>query len=172
MLERIFRVLVGFVVACLAAGFTKVLFAITPSELMGLPSDVRSDRLGQVVESGLFAAIWSFFFSLPFAFVAAAIGEWQRIRSSTYYIVMGLGISMVGFLTQHSAELPGQPSIMNNYGLTAFITSGFLAGLAYWLFSGRGAGGPGVMVAPPSNSDHTPTVVRGPAPGNGKPTKA
>ncbi len=173
MLERIFRVLVGFVVACLAAGFTKVLFAITPSELMGLPADVRSDRLGLVVESGLFAAIWSFFFSLPFAFVAAAIGEWQRIRSSTYYIVMGLGISMVGFLTQHSAELPGQPSIMNNYGLTAFITSGFLAGLAYWLFSGRGAGGPQISAAAPPSLDHTTTAVRGPgAPGNGNPSKA
>jgi hypothetical protein len=80
---------------------------------------------------------------------------------------------MIGFLTQHSAELPGQPSIMNNYGLTAFITSGFVAGLAYWLFAGRGAGGPGILADAPPNSDHTVTAVRGPgAPGNGKPTKA
>ena len=97
-------------------------------------------------------------------YAATEVSIERKIREMRY--------AMVGFLTQHSAELPGQPSIMNNYGLTAFITSGFLAGLAYWLFSGRGAGGPGVMVAPPSNSDHTPTVVRGPAPGNGKPTKA
>ncbi len=156
MLERIFRMLVGIVAACLVAGFTKVLFAHPPGELMGLPSDVRSDRMGQMVDSGLFASIWSLVFSFPFAFVAAAIGEWQRIRSSTYYIIMGLGIAIVGFLTQHSAELPGQPTIMNNYGLTAFITAGFLGGLAFWLLAGRTAGG-----SMPSMASLSPKPVAG-----------
>ncbi len=141
MLERIFRVLVGFILACLAAGFTKVLFAVPPSELLNLPADVQSDRLAQVAESGIFASIWSLLFSAPFALVAAAIGEWRRLRSWTYYVIVGLGVALIGFLTQHSAEQAGQPSIFNNYGLTAFITSGFMAGLTYWLFSGRNAGG-------------------------------
>lgn len=164
MLGRIFRMLVGIVVACLVAGFTKALFAHPPGGLLGLPSDVRSDRIGQIVDSGFFASIWSFVFALPFAFVAAAIGEWQGVRSSTYYIVMGLGIAVVGFLTQHSAELPGQPTIMNNYGLTAFITAGFLAGLAYWLLAGRSAGG----VSPPETAAD-PVPAGKPAAGKGNP---
>ena len=141
MLERIFRVLVGFVMACLAAGFTKVLFAITPAELYSLPPDVQADRLGTILESGLFAAIWSAIFTFPFALVAAAIGEWRRIRSWTYYAIIGLAVAMIGFFTQHSAEQPGDPTIMTNYGLTAFMTAGFVAGLFYWLFGGRSAGG-------------------------------
>ncbi|MFM9938277.1 MAG: hypothetical protein ACKVP7_02125 [Hyphomicrobiaceae bacterium] len=158
MLERIFRVLVGFIMACLAAGFTKVLFAVPPSELLNLPPDVQADRLGLVVESGLFASIWSLIFSFPFALVAAAIGEWRRIRSWTYYAIIGLAVAMIGFLTQHSAEQAGQPSIMNNYGLTAFITSGFMAGLVYWLFSGRSAGGAGQQaVHMTSRSDERPS---------------
>jgi drug/metabolite transporter (DMT)-like permease len=150
MLERIFRVLVGFVMACLAAGFTKVLFAVPPSEIYSLPPDVASDRMSKLLESGLFAAIWSAIFTFPFALVAAAIGEWRRIRDWTYYAIVGLAVSLVGFLTQHSAEQVGQPSIMNNYGLTAFITAGFMGGLFYWLFAGRNAGGPSPRLQPPA----------------------
>ncbi len=142
MLERIFRVLTGFVMACLAAGFTKALFAITPAELYNLPADVQGDRLTRLFESGLFASIWSAVFTFPFALVAAAIAEWRRIRSWTYYAMIALAVSLIGFMTQHSSEVAGQPSILNNYGLTAFITSGFMAGLVYWLFGGRLAGGP------------------------------
>lgn len=143
MLGKIFRVLVGFVMACLAAGFTVVLFAVPPTEIFSLPADVQADRLVKIGESGFFAAVWSLVFSFPFALVAAAIGEWRRIRAWTYYALIGLAIAVIGLLTQHSAEQMGQPSIMNNYGLTAFITSGFAAGLAYWLFAGRLAGGSG-----------------------------
>jgi hypothetical protein len=181
MLERIFRVLVGFVVACLAAGFAVVLFAVPPTEILNLPADVQADRLTKIGESGLFAAIWSLIFSFPFALVAAAIGEWRRIRSWTYYALVGLAISIVGLLTQHSAEQIGQPSIMNNYGLTAFITSGFVAGLAYWLLSGRLAGGsaantvPAMPVAPKAEAQQPvtkPKATTASVPSSGTPKKA
>ena len=141
MLERTFRVLTGFVMACLAAGFTKVLFAVPPSEIFSLPPDVASDRLGRLFDSGLFAAVWSGLFALPFAVVAAGIGEWRRIRAWTYYATVAVAVALVGFAAQHMAEEPGRPSIFNAYGFTAFLTAGFLAGLFYWLFAGRLAGG-------------------------------
>ena len=40
MLGRIFRVLSGFVLACLAAGLSKVLFAYSPAEMMNLPPEI------------------------------------------------------------------------------------------------------------------------------------
>lgn len=141
MLERTFRMLTGFVMACLAAGFTKVLFAVPPSELFSLPPDVASDRLGRLFDSGLFAAVWSGIFALPFAIVAAAIGEWRRFRAWTYYVAVAVAVALVGFVSQHMAEEPGQPSILNGYGFTAFLMAGFLGGLFYWLFAGRLAGG-------------------------------
>lgn len=141
MLERAFRVLTGFVMASLAAGFTKVLFAVPPSELLGLPPDVASERLGRLFDSGLYAAVWSALFALPFALVAAAIGEWRRLRAWTYYTAIAIAVAMAGFVSQHASEMPGQPSILNAYGFTAFLTAGFLGGLVYWLFAGRLAGG-------------------------------
>lgn len=142
MLERIFRVLVGFVVACLAAGLTKVLFAIPPAEIYALPSDVASDRISTVIDSALYAAIWSGLFTFPFVILAATIGEWRRIRAWSYYALVALIVALVGFMTQYATETVGQATIVNNYAFTAFLTAGFMGGLFYWLLAGRSAGGP------------------------------
>ena len=45
MLGRMIRVLFGFVVACLAAGLTIVLFVTTPVELANTPSNAITDAL-------------------------------------------------------------------------------------------------------------------------------
>ena len=141
MLGRLLTVLVAFIWACVAAGLTQALFATTPAELANLPQDVAGDRMEKVFESGIFAAAQALAFSAPFALVAAAIGEWRRVRSWTFYAIVGVAISLIGFLAQYSSELPGQPTIVNNYALSAFATAGFLAGLVYWLIAGRAAGG-------------------------------
>ena len=140
MLGRIINILLSFLVACFAAGLTKVLFATTPSELANLAPDVAADRMSKVIESGLFAAVISAMFAAPFALVAAAISEWRRLRSLTYYALTGLGIALIGFLAHFSAEPQGAPTIVNNYALTAFLTAGFVGGLTYWLLHGRHAG--------------------------------
>jgi drug/metabolite transporter (DMT)-like permease len=139
---RLFRVLVGFIAACLAAGFTKVLFVTTPVELANLPSDVAGDQMAKALNIALAVATQSAIFSAPFALVAAAIGEWRGIRNWAYYAVVGVLIALIGFMAQYSGEAQGQPTIVNNYAMTAFLTAGFMAGLFYWLFAGRGAGGP------------------------------
>ena len=141
MIGRIINVLISFILACLAAGLTKVLFATTPSELASLPPDVAADKMAKVLDFTLSAGVVNALFAAPFALVAAAIGEWRRMRNWIYYALTGVAIALVGFLAQYSSEAQGTPTIVNNYALTAFLTAGFVGGLVYWLFAGRSAGG-------------------------------
>lgn len=136
MFSSIFRVLLGFVLAALAAGVVKVMFALTPAEVFG----GDSDALGKATFLSLLTATHSAVFAAPFVLVAAAIGEWQGLRNWTYYALAGIAIALAGFIAQQQSEELTQPTIVNNYALTAFLTSGFAAGLVYWLFAGRDAG--------------------------------
>jgi hypothetical protein len=141
MFGRLLRVLLGFILACLVAGVAMVLFVDTPSEIAGLSPEAASTRLGKVFELASYVGVQAALFSAPFALVVAAIGEWQRNRNWSFYALAGLAIAVLGFLAQHSTEQAGQPTIVNNYAVVAFMTSGFIGGLVYWLFSGRLAGG-------------------------------
>ncbi|MBX9590111.1 MAG: hypothetical protein K2X43_12455 [Hyphomonadaceae bacterium] len=134
---RAIRVLFGFVLACLAAAATLVLFVYTPAELASLPSGMGADRMS---EAGLFALAVTphvaTFAALP-ALIGAVFAESRGISSWGYYAMVGIGIAVLGFLAQHVSEAPGQTSILHNYALTAFLTAGLTGGWAYWLFSGR-----------------------------------
>jgi len=134
MIGRVLRVIFGFALACLAAGLTIVLFVYTPSELA---SDLASDRVSEAGVLALAAATHSAVFAAPFALIGAAIGEWQRIGSWAYYVLVGLAIAAIGFLAQYWSEATGEASIVNSYAVSAFLVSGFFAGIVYWLFSGR-----------------------------------
>jgi hypothetical protein len=140
MLLRILRVLFGFLVACLAAGLTIVLFVYTPAELA--TSDIGGDRWAEAGLLALAAATHSAIFAAPFALIAAVIAEWRAVRSWTYYALAGIVITAIGFLAQYSSEASGDISIFNNYATLAFLATGFAAGLAYWLVAGRWAGAP------------------------------
>jgi len=141
MVIRLLGVLAAFLVSCLAAALAMVLFVLTPAEIAGLPPDVRADRVAKGMELAGFVAAQFALFSTPFALVAAALGEMLRNRSWTYYVLAGLAIAGLGFFAQQSTEQAGQPTIANNYALTAFLTSGFVGGLVYWIVRGRFAGG-------------------------------
>jgi hypothetical protein len=134
----IFRVLLGFLLACLAAGLSTVLFAYTPSDLANMQGDQANDKLALAMPVATQIAL----FSAPFAFVAIAFSEARRWRDWAYHAAAGMGIALLGYLAQYQSEAPSQSwSIAaSNYPLVAFLTSGFVAGLVYWLFSGRMAG--------------------------------
>jgi hypothetical protein len=136
MFRALFRVLFGFILACLAAGLTKMLFAFGPDQVL----EGNPDKISRFIDGMLFTATHSAVFSAPFAFIAAAISEWQTIRNWAYHALAGLAISVGGFVAQMASEPAGAPSIVNNYALTAYLTTGFIAGLTYWLFAGRTAG--------------------------------
>lgn len=136
MIGRLFRILSGFILACYAAGLTKVLFAFPLSEVDTLPPDL--DRFALAVPIATHAAI----FSAPFALIAIWLGEWRAWRDWAYYAAAGMAIALVGFFAQYASETDnlGWSILNSNYPLMAFLTTGFAAGLVYWLSSGRLAG--------------------------------
>ena len=133
MIERILRMIFGIALACLAAGLTLVLFVYTPPELV----ELKSERLSEAGLLSLAAATHSAVFAAPFALIGAGFGEWRRIGSWMYYVLVAIVIAALGFLAQYWTEVQGEASIVNNYAVTAFLLSGFVAGLVYWLFAGR-----------------------------------
>lgn len=148
----IFRVLLGYLLACLAAGLTTVLFAWTPSDLAGMQGDLANDKLALAMPVATQIAI----FAAPFALLAIGFGEARRWRDWAYYTAAGMAIALVGYIAQLQSEVPSQAwSIAaNNYPLIAFLTSGFVGGLVYWLFSGR--------MAAMSNTTATPVRTGAP----------
>jgi len=133
----LFRVALGFMFACIVAAVVQIGFALTPAALL---TD-RADELAALAILLLRTATQLARFALSFALVVAIVGEWQSIRSSIFYGLSGIAISAAGFLAQSANESAGQPTILNTYALTAYLSSGLAGGLAYWMLAGRYAGG-------------------------------
>jgi hypothetical protein len=145
---RVLRVLVGFIVACLAAAAALVLFVYTPAELAGLPSDMAGDRLSEAARFALAITPHIMLFALVPALIGIVFAERNDIAGLPFYLLFGIAVAVLGFLTQHFSEAPGQPTILRNYALIAFLTTGAVSGFFYWLFSGRHAAPP-QPIAPP-----------------------
>lgn len=138
MFSTIFRVLFGFVLACFAAGLTTVLFAVGTSDI----ASGDPDRMTKLLELVALTATHSAVFAAPFALLSAAVSEWQGVRSWFYHAFAGLGIATAGFAAQYFSETPGTASVASQYPLMAYAATGLVAGLVYWIFAGRRAGGP------------------------------
>ncbi len=156
---RTIRVLIGFAAACLAAAYTKLFFAYTPAEIMNLPSDVAFDRFLDIVEHG-----WKY--AIPFAIVGLSLAEFRGVRSWTYYAIVALAVALLAFVVQAQGEARGAATVVNNYAFAAYLTTGLMAGLFYWLVAGRFAGGPGPVV---TNADVGKPATPKTAPGADKP---
>lgn len=137
MIGLISRVIVGFLLACLAAGLTTVLFAWSPAELAAMPTDPL-DKLALALPVATHTAI----FAAPFALIAIALGEWMKANSWSYYAISGIAIAAIGFVSQLQSESAAQDwsVLSSNYPAVAFLTTGFVAGFTYWIFSGRFVG--------------------------------
>ena len=133
----VLRVFFGFIVASLAAGIVQVLFAVTPTELVS----ANDDRLGLAFTWGLLSATQIAVFAAPFAAISALLSEWQALRSFAYHAIVAMAISVAGFGLLYATETPTEATIVNSYAMAAYLTSGFVGGLIYWLFAGRLAGG-------------------------------
>lgn len=167
MIISMLRVIIGFVVACLAAGLAMVLFVYTPLELA---MEHAGDRVAEAGLLALMAATHTAVFAAPFALIAAVFAEWQRIGGWLYYAMVGVAIAAVGFAVQSWTEGggPGEGSILNSYAVTAFIVTGFIAGIVYWLVAGRaaagsdgGQGGSMEIIPPPLRRDASPAKPGG-----------
>lgn len=137
MILTVLRVLFGYVLAALAAGLVLVGFVVTPADLAALSGDALTERLFGAGLLALAAATHAALFASPFALLAVLVGEWQRYRDAAYYGVVGIAIGLAGFFAQHASEPSSGPTIVNSYAFAAYVTAGLVAGLAYWLASGR-----------------------------------
>lgn len=140
ILRTLGRVFTGFILACLAAGLVQVLFVETPKELAALPTSEVGAQARGALELTLLTATHFAIFSAAFALIAAGIAEWLNLRNPGYWLAAGTGIALLGFTAQYASEISGQPSILNNYALQAYLTAGFFGGLVYWLVAGSSSG--------------------------------
>jgi hypothetical protein len=136
------RLLFGFVLACVAAGLVTVLFVNTPIDVLAEPFDHLPKTASETFDLALLAATHLGIFASLFALIAASIGEWFSIRSLSFYLLAGVIIALFGFSAQYASEVAGQPTILNNYAIKAFLTVGFFGGFFYWLAAGQFAGRP------------------------------
>lgn len=161
MIGAFARIIVGFVAACLAAGFTKVSFIIPPAGLVGASDDAVSGFVTLALLTATHIAV----FAAAFALLAVAIGELQSHRSWMFYAAAGIAIALAGFIALLNSQPEGDPSIINNFALTAFLTAGFVGGLVYWLLAGRFAGSreePDFAKPAPGHEDDSVTVSPAP----------
>lgn len=136
MIGAVLRCVAGYILASLAAGIVQVAFVLPPHELIS----TSADRLTAAGIWLLLATLHSGIFGAPFAIVALAVAEWRCFRGPIYYAAAGFGMAMLGFLAQISGHGFDQPVMVLLYVLAAFTLAGIVAGLVYWLVSGRSAG--------------------------------
>lgn len=137
MILTVLRVLLGYVLASLAAGLVLVGFVVTPADLVALSGDALTERLLGAGLLALAAATHAALFASPFALLAVLVGEWLRYRDGAFYSVVGIAIGLAGFFAQHASEPSSGPTIVNAYAFAAYVTAGLVAGLVYWRVSGR-----------------------------------
>ncbi len=135
------RILFGFGLACFAASVVTVCFVNSPLEIAELAGIPMLEKIRESFELALRVTTHSAIFAAPFAFLAVLVGEWAHIRNWLYYATMGMAIAALGFSLQFASEVSDQRTILNSNAVLAFLLSGFVGGVTYWLFSGRRAGG-------------------------------
>ena len=140
LITTLARVAFGFALASIAAGLVTVMFVDTPVDVLAQPASRLPQTASQTLDLALLTATHSGLFAAAFVLIAAGLGEWLSIRSLPFYLIAGMGIALLGFIAQFSSEVAGQPTILNNYALKAFLTAGFFGGFVYWLASGQFAG--------------------------------
>lgn len=137
MFMALVRILIGMAVACLVAGGVQVLFALTPSELAVAGPDRWQLAGWWALQTAAAVAL----IGVPFVFLSGFFSEVLAIRSFAYHVMAGVLIALGGFAVLYTGQDPGEPTLANNYAIASFITTGFLAGIGYWLVAGRFAGG-------------------------------
>lgn len=139
-LGSVARVAFGFILASVAAGLVMMLFVNTPSDVLAQPVNRLPRTAGETFELALLTATHLAIFSFIFALIVAALGELFSLRSLPFYLIGGVMIALLGFFAQYSSEIGSEPTVLNNYALKTFLTTGFFAGFVYWLASGQFAG--------------------------------
>ena len=151
LVGRIFVVLAGFVVACVAAAMVMT-FGLMVLAARDLNSDVRFDTflglaIGNVGDRhealawmiGLADMVVAFYALLP-AMLVIAIAEGFRLRSVLLYMIAGGLAGLYCYLTLGFGLPSAEAGRMAGRGAEIVIAAGIAAGFVYWALAGRNAG--------------------------------
>jgi len=131
MIGRLFRILFGYLAACLSGGATVVLLPLAGiGGDAGWPFEPGILTLGMIM-AGIVTAIYAF----PAAMTLIVIAELGRIKSWLFY-VLGGGIAAMATFIWLGLEPVAD---LNASGLpfaAAIIAGGMIAGLVYWAIAG------------------------------------
>jgi hypothetical protein len=135
LIGRIFVVLFAFLVASLFAAIAFQLAILMPFWSGSISPDV-SDGFFRVLVG--FSFFFISLFSLLPAILVIAVAEAFRLRSAVFYAAAGGALAFAycygfGFTGDHM-DFPMAVLVQ------AFVASGIVAGLVYWLIAGRNAG--------------------------------
>lgn len=117
----VIRVLVGYVLACLAMGGTFILLVEGPVVAAGRETLDEFFALVVIATMGL-----SIYAAVP-ALICIIVGEARGITSWMFYAFAGLFITLASVL-------------YSGFGGTRLVIAGLIGGLVYWGVSGRSAG--------------------------------
>lgn len=140
LVTTLVRIIVGFVLASVAAGFVLVMFVNTPAEVLTQPARQLPETAEHILNLTLLSATQSALFAAVFVLIVAVVGELFSIRRPIFYLLFGVVIAFLGFVEQYMSETLAEPTVWNSYALAAFLTSGFFGGFVYWLAAGQFAG--------------------------------
>jgi hypothetical protein len=139
-----------------------VLFVYAPGESASVRADLSGERLA---EAARFAIIITphiaMSAALP-ALIGAVFAEVRKVGRWSFYALAGIATAAAGFVAQHLSEVPGDASILSNYAFVAFLTSGFIGGLAYWASAGRFAARAVPAATPDARPAPSPAAPPGP----------
>ncbi|MBD0414096.1 hypothetical protein [Oryzicola mucosus] len=138
MIGKLFHMLMGYVVATLAASaFLNLLFLGSAGFTAEEAGWVASS--GSMIVSIPFVALFVSYFAFIPALVVMLLAEMMGKRDWLFYALGGalVGIVVVGYFYQ-----VGEPSneLLMSGAPIAVIGSGIVGGLAYWFVTGRFAG--------------------------------
>ena len=142
-LRRLAAVAFGFILAILAGAITLfVLGARWAAGEVASFTPQEADDVSRAINQGL--GLIAFFFTvapvltlLP-GLAAAVVGEVARIRSLLYYLIAGGAAAALMPIIATRPEVAEGTAYTAPY-FTLMATSGFAAGIVYWLIAGRKA---------------------------------
>ena len=137
IIARVFIVMVGYVLACVAASIVIAVGTLTPQWDQMVPQGTPAAAIGAVV--GLGAAIIGGTAMLP-ALLLIALTEGFAWRSIVLYGVLGGALALALTYGIDFAGYVRGPDGMLAHAREVLAASGIAGGLVYWACAGRKAG--------------------------------
>jgi len=137
LIGRVLLAAIGFLFACLAAGFVMMAAIGHPGLIADVPADTPLQPINQASAVILTSMITARMAFLP-AMIAIVLGEILSARSVVAHLAAGMVVIVAGL----SVPWPDPTTVPLDtpQAWTMTLAAGAVAGFVYWIIAGRGAG--------------------------------